>query len=57
MKFYAGNNLYAVVRTKDITSDGTPIFAFSVWNNKGQMIDAGEVAANCIEHAKDILTH
>ena len=57
MRFYAGNVWYSVIRTDDITSEGTPIFKYAAWNNKGQMIDAGEVAANCVEHVKDILTH
>lgn len=56
MKFYVGNVFYSVIRTNDATSDGTPIFKFTAWDDKGQMIDAGEVAANCVEHAKDILT-
>ena len=54
MKFYGKNNVfYSVIRTNDITSDGTPIFSFSAWNDKGQMIDAGEIKANSVEEVKD----
>lgn len=53
MKFTKNGNLYSVIRTDDTTSEGTPIFKFAVWNSKGQMVDADEVSANCIEEAKD----
>lgn len=52
MKFYKGNVEYSVIRTNDETSEGTPIFKFTAWNDKGQMIDVGEAAANCAEHVK-----
>jgi hypothetical protein len=52
MKFYKGNIFYSVIRTNDITSEGTPIFTYAAWNEKGQQIDAGEIVASCIEHAK-----
>lgn len=44
---------YSILRTNDITSEGTPIFTFAVWNNKGQMIDAGEIVANSLKEAKE----
>ena len=53
MKFHKNKVLYSVVRTNDITSDGTPIFSYAAWNDKGQMIDAGEIKANCVEEVKD----
>ena len=52
MKFYKDNVEYSVIRTSNETSEGTPIFKFTAWNDKGQMIDTGEVVANCAEHAK-----
>ena len=57
MKFYVGNVFYSIIRTDNVTSEGTPIFKFAAWNSKGQMVDAGEVAANCAEHVKDMLIH
>ena len=52
MTFTKNGNFYSIIRTNDITSEGTPIFKFTVWNNKGQMIDTDEVAANSINEAK-----
>ena len=53
MKFTKNDIFYSVVRTNDKMSDGTPIFSFSAWNSKGQMIDAGEIKANSFKEAKD----
>ena len=55
MKFYVGAVFYSVIRTNDTTSEGTPIFKFTAWDKNGQLVDAGEVAAACVEHVKDIL--
>lgn len=52
MKFTKNNKLWAISRTEDITTEGTPIFKFAVWNEKEQKIDSGEVAADSIIEAK-----
>ena len=39
-----GDKLFCdIITTKDITSEGIPIFKFVIWNNKGQMIDMGKI--------------
>lgn len=37
---------FEFIRTNDVTSEGTPIFKYTTFNDKGQIIDRGEVAAN-----------
>lgn len=39
-----GDKLFCdIIATKDITSEGIPIFKFVIWNDKGQMIDMGKI--------------
>lgn len=40
-----GEKLFCdIITTKDITSEGIPIFKFVIWNDKGQMIDIGKIS-------------
>lgn len=40
-----GDKLFCdIITTKDITSEGIPIFKFVIWNDKGQMIDIGKIS-------------
>lgn len=55
MEFYKNYILYSIIRTNHTTSEGTPIFKFTAWNKKGQMVNAGTIYADCIEDVKNIL--
>ena len=55
MKFYIDTVFYSVIRTNDTTSEGAQIFKYTAWDKYGQLVDAGEIAANCAEHVKDML--
>lgn len=45
MKFEKNGVMYNIIRTNDTTSDGAAIFKYVAFNARGQMIDAGEIAA------------
>lgn len=51
-EFNKNNVFYSVIRTDDVTSDGTPVFKVSAWNDKGQQIGIEEIAANSAEEVK-----
>ena len=58
MKFTDKNGVfYSMIRTENETSEGAAIFKFTAWNERGQMIDVGEVAANTPEEARDKILH
>lgn len=44
---------YDIIKTKDVTSEGIPIFKFVVWNSKGQMVDSGKIFDFSMEQVKD----
>lgn len=44
---------FEFIRTNDVTSNGTPIFQYIAFNDRGQIIDRGEVVANSELEAMD----
>ena len=53
MTFSENSLFYDIVKTKDVTSAGIPIFKFAVQNSKGQKIDSGKIFDFSIEQAKE----
>jgi len=53
MTFNKTGLFYDIIQTKDVTSEGIPIYKFTVWNSKGQMIDLGRIFDFSIEQARD----
>lgn len=53
MTFNKTGLFYDIIQTKDVTSENIPIFKFTVWNSKGQIIDSGRIFDFSIEQARD----
>ena len=53
MTFSENSLFYDIIKTKDVTSEGIPIFKFTVLNSKGQMIDSGKIFDFSIEQVKE----
>lgn len=53
MTFSENGLFYDIIRTKDVTSEGIPIFKFTVWDSKGQMIDFGKLIDFSMEQVKE----
>lgn len=55
MKFEKNGVFYDIIRTNDTTSEGATIYKYAAFNARGQMIDAGEIAATNAREVKEII--
>jgi hypothetical protein len=51
------NNLYSIINTGDVTTDGECIYKYSIWDALGQQINAGEILATNAREALERLIY